>query len=44
METNETSYDSLVLTKDNGVTRGLPIDGDQWKAEKNWTITELTNN
>ena len=28
----ETSYDSIVLTKDTGV---LPINGDQLKAEKN---------
>ena len=24
---NETSYDSVVLTKDTGVIQGLPIDG-----------------
>ena len=40
MLTNETLYDSLVLTKDSGVKRGLPFDCDQWKAEKN----KLTNN
>ena len=34
MVTNETSNDSVVLTKDTGVKRGLPIYGDQQKAEK----------
>ena len=29
MVTNETSYDSVVLTKDTGVIRGLPIDDEQ---------------
>ena len=29
--------------KDVGVMRSLPSDGDQWKAEKNWTKIELTN-
>ena len=38
--TNEISYDSVILAKDNGVIRGLLIDGALWKAEK----TELTNN
>ena len=27
--TNETSYDSIVMTKDTGIIRALPIDGDQ---------------
>ena len=31
----QTSYDSVVLTKDTGVKRGLAIDADQWKSEKN---------
>ena len=26
--TNETSYETVVLTKDTGVIRGLTIDGD----------------
>ena len=30
----ETSYDSEILTKVAGVKWALPIDGDQWKAEK----------
>ena len=29
MVNNETSYDSVVLTKDTGVIRELPIDCDQ---------------
>ena len=29
MATNETSYDFVVLRKDIGVIRGLPVDGDQ---------------
>ena len=29
MVTNETSYDSVVLTKNTGVIRGLPFAGDQ---------------
>ena len=29
MVINETSYDSVVLTKDTGVIQDLPIDGDQ---------------
>ena len=33
MLTNETSYDSVVLTNDTGLIRGLPTDGGQWKAE-----------
>ena len=28
MVTNETSYDSVVLTKDTGIMRVLPIGGD----------------
>ena len=43
MVTNETSDDPVDLTKDTGVMQGLPIDGDQRKAEKN-DQTELTNN
>ena len=31
----QTSYDSVVLTKDTGVKRGLAIDAGQWKSEKN---------
>ena len=30
----QTLYDSVVLTEDTGVIQGLPIDGDQSKAEK----------
>ena len=26
----QTMYDFVVLTKESGVIRGLPIDGDQW--------------
>ena len=40
MVTNETLYDSGVLRKDTRVIWGVPIDRDQWNAEK----TELTNN
>ena len=40
METNETSYDSVVLIKDTGVIQGLPIDSDQEKQRK----TELKLN
>ena len=40
MVTNETSYDSGVLTKDTGVIRDFLIVGDQGKLRK----TELTNN
>ena len=29
MLTNETSYDSVVLTNDTGLIRGLPTDGGQ---------------
>ena len=29
METNETSYDFIVFSKDTGVVQGLRIDGDQ---------------
>ena len=32
---NETSYDSVVLTKDAKIIRGLPIHDDQCKAEQN---------
>ena len=32
--TNETSYESVVLSEDTGVIQGLPIDGDQRKAEE----------
>ena len=28
MVTYENSYDSVVLTKDTGVKRGVPMDGD----------------
>ena len=44
MVTNETLYESALLTKDMGVIQGLLTDGDQWTAEKNWTKIELTNN
>ena len=33
--TNETLYDSVVLTKDTGVIRDLLIDGNKIKTEKN---------
>ena len=36
---NENLYDSVVLTKDTGSIRGLPIDGDIEKQRK----TELIN-
>ena len=31
--TKVTLYDSVALTKDIGILRGFPIDGNQWKAE-----------
>ena len=33
----QTSYDSVVLTKDTGIIQGLPIEGDQRKPEKTLT-------
>ena len=35
MGTNETSKDSVVLTKDTGVIRGLTIDSDNRKNREN---------
>ena len=37
MVTSDTSYDSVVLTKDADDIRDLPIDGDKCKTEKNRT-------
>ena len=37
----QTSFDSVVLTKNNGLVRSFPINGDQLKAEKkklNWPM------
>ena len=34
MVTIEIAYESVVLTKETGVIRGLLTDGDRWKAEK----------
>ena len=34
MVTNETSYDSVVMTKDTGVIRSLQIDGNNKKQRK----------
>ena len=31
------------MTNDTGVVRGLPVNGDQWQAKKNWSKIELTN-
>ena len=36
-------YDSIVSKKDTGVIQGLPVDGDQIKAEKKTEQTEMTN-
>ena len=38
MVTNETSYDAVVLTKDTGVIRGLPIDGEISGRRKDFMI------
>ena len=35
-------YDSIVLTNDTGLKRGLSIDDEQWKAEKKTEQAELT--
>ena len=35
MINRHTSFDSVVLMQDTVLIRGLPIDGDQSKAEKN---------
>ena len=40
--TNETSYESVVLSEDTGVIRGLPTDDDQRKAEEKKETEQLS--